>query len=78
MSIVCIVLSVHHAISIPNHLIIPYATPTSNSLYQHHLFVLLVFLLLYIPFSNLTNTELYNLLLINNFDLSNIYCNFFM
>jgi len=45
--IICIVLSVHHAISISNHLMIPHATPTSNSLHHHHLLVLRVLLQLY-------------------------------
>ena len=46
-SVIClIVLSVHHATRIPNHLMIPHATPTSNSLH-HHLFVLPVLLHLY-------------------------------
>jgi len=37
-------LSVHHATNIPNHSMIPHATPTSNNLHHHHLFVLPVLL----------------------------------
>jgi len=67
---VCIVLTVLHVISISNHLMIPHAILTSNSLrHQHHLLVLPVCLLLYHFFK--TNTELYSLLLFDNSDLSN-------
>jgi len=69
--IVCIVLTVLHVISTSNHLTIPPCYSNQQQPKTSASFTCSACVSSTTPFFNLTNTELYNLLLFDNSDLSN-------